>query len=111
MQAEHDKFLSARTMEGWARDQESDHYRQTRIANFVLSVSQVAHDLLRLRNAFQVAHSNRDDNKESTACKEAMDYMEGTIRRRSIETFGEDIFQPGDPRSIATPSPHGPKVG
>jgi hypothetical protein len=97
---EHDNFQQKRTMVIWSEDQEFDHHRQMRIANFVMSLAKVANDLAKLRNTFVLnyGYQNSPPNmtEEAFQAKQAMDEMESMIRRHSIRTFGEDIFLPGN---------------
>jgi hypothetical protein len=109
---EHDKFQRMRTIEMWSEDQEIDHHRQMRIANFIMSLAKVANDLAKLRNTFVLNYgcinSPTNMTDEAFQAKQAMDEMESMIRRHSIRTFGEDIFMPGNPTEIA---PHRSQQG
>jgi hypothetical protein len=100
----HDEIQQMRTMEGWSRDQESDHLRQTRIANFIESLALVAHDLLRTRNAYLLTYGQGNIAKNLSSVgfdhSRHMDQLECEIRQHSIRTFGEDIFMPGDPAKL-----------
>jgi hypothetical protein len=102
---DHDKIQQMRTMEHWSKDQKSDYDRQTRIAKFILSLAQVANDLLRLRR-------NCGHYPDATTSS-LMAEMEKSIRQHSIGTFGKDIFEPGDPTELRAPTlpPEGPKLG
>jgi hypothetical protein len=101
---DHDKIQQMRTMEHWSKDQESDYDRQTRIAKFILSLAQVANDLLRLRR-------NCGPYPDATTSS-LMAEMEKSIRQHSIRTFGKDIFEPGDPTELRSPTlpPEGPHL-
>lgn len=105
---DHDKFQQMRTMEGWSRDQENDHHRQTRIADFISSLAQVANDLLEMRKAHLVTYGHRNiaQNMSNVGFdnRRWMDQLEGQIRQHSIRTFGEDIFMPGDPAKLSSPA-------
>jgi hypothetical protein len=96
---EHDKFQQKRTMVIWSEDQEFDHHRQMRIANFIMSLAKVSSELANLRNRFMLnyGYQNSPPNMTDEAfhAKQAMDEIESMIRRHSIRTFGEDIFMPG----------------
>jgi hypothetical protein len=102
---DHDRIQQMRTMEHWSKDQESDYDRQTRIAKFILSLAQVANDLLRLRR-------NCGPYPDATTSS-LMAQMEKSIRQHSIGTFGKDVFEPGDPTELRSPtlSPEGPQLG
>jgi len=97
---DHDKIQQMRTMEAWSELQEDDHHRQTRIANFILSLSQLANDLHRLRNMYLLRYGERnitqDGSEIAFETRQAMGKMEVMIRAHSIRTFGEDIFLPGN---------------
>ena len=113
----HDEIQQMRTMEGWSRDQESDHLRQTRIANFILSLASVANDLLRLRNAHLLSYGesniHRDMSQEDFEHKQCMFRIEAMIRQHSIREFGQDIFTPGNPAKLSSPAlpPEGLQLG
>ena len=114
---DHDKIQQIRTMEGWSRDQESDHLRQTRIANFIESLALVAHELLKLRNARLLTYGQGNIAKDLSSVgfdhSRYMDQLECEIRQHSIRTFGEDIFMPGDPAKLSSPAlpPEGSELG
>jgi hypothetical protein len=101
---DHDKIQQMRTMEVWSKDQESDHHRQIRIATFILSLSQLANDLHRLRNMYLLRYGERNITQDGSdiafETRQAMGRMEVMIRAHSIRTFGEDIFLPGNPADI-----------
>ena len=101
---DHDRIQQMRTMEVWTELQEDDHHRQTRIANFILSLSQLANDLHRLRNMYLLRYGERNINEDGSEIafetRQAMGQMEVIIRAHSIRTFGEDIFLPGNPDDI-----------
>jgi hypothetical protein len=101
---DHDRIQQMRTMEHWSKDQESDHHRQIRIATFILSLSQLANDLHRLRR-------NCGHYPDATTSS-LMAAMEKSIRQHSIGTFGKDIFEPGDPTELRSPTlpPEGPHL-
>ena len=113
----HDEIQQMRTMEGWSRDQESDHLRQTRIADFISSLAQVANDLLEMRKAHLVTYGHRNivQNMSNVGFdnRRWMDQLEDQIRQHSIRTFGEDIFMPGDPAKLlaSTVPPESPELG
>jgi hypothetical protein len=105
----YDEIQKMRTMEGWSREQESDHLRQTRIANFILSLAQAANDLLRLRNAHlitygqgNIARNMYDMSNVGFDHSRHMNQLECEIRQHSIRTFGEDIFMPRDPAKLSS---------
>lgn len=113
---ENDKIQCARVMEVWARDQDSDHHRQTRIASFILSLAQIANDLMRLRNAHLISYGDGNTAQGMSEIgfrnRHVMDKLEFLIRQHSVRTFGEDIFRPGDPRSVrALPTPESSQLG
>jgi hypothetical protein len=101
---DHNRIQQMRTMEVWSELQEHDHHRQTRIANFILSLSQLANDLHRLRNMYLLRYGERNINEDGSEIafetRQAMGRMEVMIRAHSIRTFGEDIFLPGKPDDI-----------
>jgi hypothetical protein len=114
---DHDEIQQIRTMEGWSREQESDHLRQTRIANFILSLARAANHLLRLRNAHLLSYGEsnieRDMSQEDFERKQCMFRIEAMIRQHSIREFGEDIFLPTNPAKLLSPTlpPEGPQRG
>jgi hypothetical protein len=112
---DHDKIQEMRTMENWSELQEDDHHRQMRIAKFILSLARVANDLQALRHSYSIIHSARASTQAqvqgSFNARQAMDELEFMIRQHSIQTFGKDIFLPGDPTELRSPTlpPEGPQ--
>lgn len=103
-----------RRLENWIRSQSNDHERQKQLATFLCEITQLANDLLKLRNAFSLIHGQAnivpDMTPEAFAAKQAICEMEWRIRRHSIDTFGQDIFSP-DESVLTLPTPEGSQLG